>query len=211
MFEVELFEEIEWNIEKGEVYYNISEGNKDSNGNLIYRKSLIEINDIPDDSGWEEKTLIEKNLHQLNKVRRKIKDLEEKLRTLRNRNNRMVIALDRQIKFYWENEKFILSWFIDRNIDMYLYIPEVDEQIDYGIPYDEFVDLNITGKIKQLVKVAREDEDRDPIYWKNVFFMWFDNKFYTQLGRVRMKLTGDGIKRPFSTNGMSWYGVGKEN
>ena len=56
-------------IEKGVFYYEIINGEKDSNNEFIVYKTPIEIEDISENSNWEAELLKEKNLGQLTQFR----------------------------------------------------------------------------------------------------------------------------------------------
>ena len=197
-------------IEKGVFYYEIINGEKDSNNEFIVYKTRIEIEDIPENSNWEEEWLLKKNLGQLTKLRKKIRNLEIQRDRVSNRNPSASMALNTKINDYKNIEQLFLGWFIDHEIDLNIFIPELDNEIDYGIPEDEYWDLSKIDKVRVLVNLARDDTDRDPNFWKTVFDNSIGkNGFYTELGRVRGELTAKGIKRPFSTNGMRWYTAGR--
>ena len=205
-----LYNRIITDIEKGVFYYEIKNGEKDSNNEFIVYKTPIEIEDIPEGSNWEEELLKEKNLGQLTQLRKKIRNLEIQRDRIGNLNRSASMALNTKINDYKNIEQLILGWFFDREIDLNIFIPELDNEIDYGIPEDEYWDLSKIDKVRVLVNLARDDTDRDPIFWKDKFKNNFGiDGFYTELGRVKEELTAKGIKRPFSTNGMHWYKAGR--
>ena len=197
-------------IEKGVFYYEIINGEKDSNNEFIVYKTPIEIEDISENSNWEEELLKEKNLGQLTKLRKKIRNLEIQRDRVSNRNPSASMALNTKINDYKNIEQLFLGWFIDHEIDLNIFIPELDNEIDYGIPEDEYWDLSKIDKVRVLVNLARDDTYRGPNFWKTTFEnTFFDIEFYTELGRVREELKAKEIKRPFSTNGMHWYKAGR--
>ena len=197
-------------IEKGVFYYEIINGEKDSNNEFIVYKTPIEIEDISENSNWEEELLKEKNLGQLTKFRKKIRNVEIQRDRVSNRNPSASMALNTKINDYKNIEQLILEWFIDHEIELNKFIPELDNEIDYGMPEDEYLALSKIDKVRVLVNLARDDTDRDPIFWKTTFEEGFRIAgFYTELGRVSEELTAKGIKRPFSTNGMYWYKAGR--
>ena len=205
-----LYNRIITDIEKGVFYYEIKNGEKDSNNEFIVYKTRIEIEDISENSNWEEELLKEKNLGQLTQLRKKIRDDEIQRDRVSNRNPSASMALNTKINDYKNIEQLFLGWFIDHEIDLNIFIPELDNEIDYGIPEDEYWDLSKIDKVRVLVNLARDDTDRDPISWKKTFKDDFGiDGFYTELGRVSGELTAKGIKRPFSTNGMYWYKAGR--
>ena len=210
MVNFRLYNRIITDIEKGVFYYEIKNGEKDSNNEFIVYKTRIEIEDISENSNWEEELLKEKNLGQLTKLRKKIRNLEIQRDRVSNRNRSASKALNTKIDGYKNIEQLILGWFYDQEIELNIFIPELDNEIDYGIPEDEYLALSKIDKVRILVGKARDDDDRDPIYWKTTFEnTFFDIEFYTELGRVKEELTAKGIKRPFSTNGMRWYTAGR--
>ena len=197
-------------IEKGVFYCEIKNGEKDSNNQFIVYKTPIEIEDIPENSNWEDEWLLKKNLGQLTKLRKEIRNLEIQRDRVSNRNTSTSMALYTKINDYKNIEQLILEWFIDHEIELNKFIPELDNEIDYGMPEDEYLALSKIDKVRVLVNLARDDTDRDPIFWKTTFEEGFRIAgFYTELGRVSEELTAKGIKRPFSTNGMYWYKAGR--
>ena len=178
--------------------------------NEITEHVLRYIEDISENSNWEAELLKEKNLGQLTQLRKKIRNVKIQRDMVSNRNRSASIALNEKIDGYKNIEQLILRWFIEHEIELNIFIPELDNEIDYGIPEDEYWDLSKIGKVRVIVDTARDDTDKDPIFWKTVFEINFGNDgFYTELGRVRGELTEKGIKRPFSTNGMYWYKAGR--
>ena len=205
-----IYNRIITDIEKGIIDYEIINGEKDSNNEFIVYKTRTEIEDIPENSNWEEEWLLKKNLGQLTKLRKKIRNVEIQRDRVSNRNPSASMALNTKINDYKNIEQLILEWFIDHEIELNKFIPELDNEIDYGIPEDEYWDLSKIDKVRVLVNLARDDTDRDPIFWKTTFEEDFRIAgFYTELGRVSEELTAKGIKRPFSTNGMYWYKAGR--
>ena len=205
-----IYNRIITDIEKGIIDYEIINGEKDSNNEFIVYKTRTEIEDIPENSNWEEEWLLKKNLGQLTKLRKKIRNVEIQRDRVSNRNPSASMALNTKINDYKNIEQLILEWFIDHEIELNKFIPELDNEIDYGIPEDEYWDLSKIDKVRVLVNLVRDDTDRDPIFWKTTFEEDFRIAgFYTELGRVSEELTAKGIKRPFSTNGMYWYKAGR--
>ena len=205
-----LYNRIITDLEKGVFYYEIKNGEKDSNNEFIVYKTPIEIEDISENSNWEEELLKEKNLGQLTQLRKKIRNLEIQRDRIGNLNPSASMALNEKIDGYKNIKKLINRWFIDHEIELNKFIPELDNEIDYGIPEDEYWNLSKIDKVRVLVNLARDDTDRDPIFWKTTFEEDFRIAgFYTELGRVSEELTAKGIKRPFSTNGMHWYKAGR--
>ena len=205
-----LYKTIITDIEKGVFYYEIKNGEKDSNNEFIVYKTPIEIEDISENSNWEEELLKEKNLGQLTQLRKKIRDDEIQRYRIGNLNHSASMALNEKIDGYKNIEQLILGWFFDREIDLNIFIPELDNEIDYGMPKDKYWDLSKIDKVRVLVNLARDDTYRRPIFWKKIFIDLFGSDgFYTELGRVKEELTAKGIKRPFSTNGMYWYTAGR--
>ena len=205
-----LYKRIITDIEKGAFYYEIKNGEKDSNNEFIVYKTPIEIEDISENSNWEEELLKEKNLGQLTQLRKKIRNLEIQRYRIGNLNHSASMALNEKIDDYKNIEQLIHGWFFDREIDLNIFIPELDNEIDYGMPKDKYWDLSKIDKVRVLVNLARDDTYRRPIFWKTTFENTFlDIEFYTELGRVKEELTAKEIKRPFSTNGMHWYKAGR--
>ena len=197
-------------IEKGVFYYEIINREKDSNNEFIVYKTPIEIEDISENSNWEEELLKEKNLGQLTQLRKKIRDDEIQRDRIGNLNHTASIVWNEDINDYKNIEQLIVRWFKDHKFEFPIFIPELDKEIDYGIPEDEYWALSKIDKVRILVDKARDDTHRDPNFWKTVFDNSIGkNGFYTELGRVRGELTAKGIKRPFSTNGMRWYTAGR--
>ena len=205
-----LYNRIITDLEKGVFYYEIKNGEKDSNNEFIVYKTPIEIEDISENSNWEEELLKEKNLGQLTQLRKKIRDDEIQRDRIGNLNPSASMAWNKDINDYKNIEQLFLGWFKDHKIELNIFIPELDNEIDYGIPEDEYWALSKIDKVRILVDKARDDTHRDPNFWKTVFDNSIGkNGFYTELGRVRGELTAKGIKRPFSTNGMRWYTAGR--
>ena len=87
-------------IEKGVFYYEIINGEKDSNNEFIVYKTPIEIEDISENSNWEEELLKEKNLGQLTQLRKKIRDDEIQCYRIGNLNRSASMALNTKINDY---------------------------------------------------------------------------------------------------------------
>ena len=112
-------------IEKGAFYYETINGEKDSNNEFIVYKTPIEIEDIPENSNWEEELLKDRNLEQLTKLREKIRNLEIKGFRIGNLNPDASMALNTLINDYKNIEKLIVRWFKDREFDLNIFIPEL--------------------------------------------------------------------------------------
>ena len=117
-------------IEKGAFYYEIINGEKDSNNEFIVYKTPIEIEDIPECSNWEEELLKEKNLGQLTKLRKEIRDDEIQRDRIGNLNHTASIVWNKDINYYKNIEQLILRWFLDREFDLNIFIPELDNEVD---------------------------------------------------------------------------------
>ena len=112
-------------IEKGAFYYEIINGAIDSNNEFIVYKTPIEIEDIPENSNWEEELLKDRNLEQLTKLREKIRNLEIKGFRIGNLNPDASMELNTLINDYKNIEKLIVRWFKDREFDLNIFIPEL--------------------------------------------------------------------------------------
>ena len=112
-----LYKTIITDIEKGVFYYEIINGAVDSNNKFIVYKTPIEIEDIPENSNWEEEFLKEKNLKQLTKLREKIRNLEIQRDRIGNLNPPTSMALNTKINDYNNIEQLIIKWFKDRELD----------------------------------------------------------------------------------------------
>ena len=112
-----LYKTIITDIEKGVFYYEIINEEKDSNNEFIVYKTPIEIEDIPENSNWEEEFLKEKNLKQLTKLREKIRNLEIQRDRIGNLNPPTSMALNTKINDYNNIEQLIIKWFKDRELD----------------------------------------------------------------------------------------------
>ena len=112
-----LYKTIITDIEKGVFYYEIINGAVDSNNEFIVYKTPIEIEDIPENSNWEEEFLKEKNLKQLTKLREKIRNLEIQRDRIGNLNPPTSMALNTKINDYNNIEQLIIKWFKDRELD----------------------------------------------------------------------------------------------
>ena len=125
-----LYKRIITDIEKGVFYYEIINGAVDSNNEFIVYKTPIEIEDIPENSNWEEELLKDKNLEQLTKLREKIRNLEIQLDRIGNLNPSASMAFNTKINDYKNIEQLIVRWFKDREFDLNIFIPELDNEID---------------------------------------------------------------------------------
>jgi hypothetical protein len=117
-------------IEKGAFYYEIINGAIDSNNEFIVYKTPIEIEDIPENSNWEEELLKDRNLEQLTKLREKIRNLEIKRVRIGNLNPPASMALNTIINDYKYIEQLFIGWFKDREFDLNIFIPELDNEVD---------------------------------------------------------------------------------
>ena len=120
-----LYKTIITDIEKGVFYYEIINGAVDSNNKFIVYKTPIEIEDIPENSNWEEELLKDRNLEQLTKLREKIRNLEIKGFRIGNLNPDASMALNTLINDYKNIEKLIVRWFKGREFDLNIFIPEL--------------------------------------------------------------------------------------
>jgi hypothetical protein len=125
-----LYKTIITDIEKGVFYYEIINGAIDSNNEFIVYKTPIEIEDIPENSNWEEEFLKEKNLGQLTKLREKIRNLEIQRVRIGNLNPPASMVLNTIINDYKNIEQLFLGWFKDREFDLNIFIPELDNEVD---------------------------------------------------------------------------------